>query len=47
MTQVDETPSVGSRAPDFTLSAATGEIVTLSDQLRLGHVVLYFVREFS
>lgn len=47
MTEANAVPAVGSEAPDFTLPAASGELITLSDQLRNGHVVLYFVREFS
>ena len=39
--------SVGLPAPDFTLSSATDEKITLSDYRDNKNIVLYFMREFT
>jgi peroxiredoxin len=37
---------VGSLAPDFTLTSASGEQISLSSYRGEHHVVLFFMREF-
>src|SRR5215471_4841556 len=43
---IAETPNVGSKAPDFTLSTPEGQMVRLSDQLSKGKVVLVVLRGY-
>jgi len=41
-----QTPAVGAKAPDFTLSTPTGKAVTLSTEERRHHLVLVILRGF-
>jgi hypothetical protein len=41
-----ETPDVGARAPDFTLSTPEGQPIRLSDQAAKGKVVLVVLRGY-
>jgi peroxiredoxin len=41
-----QTPAVGAKAPDFTLSTQTGKAVTLSSEERRHHLVLVILRGF-
>jgi len=38
---------IGDHAPDFKLTASTGEEISLSDYRGKSQVVLFFIREFE
>ncbi len=44
--EIPETLEIGSPAPDFTLTSASGDPISLSSYRGKQHVLLFFMREF-